>query len=584
VQKRAAFPKIYTHKLEQEMSFSNLKISHRLGVGFGIVLLLLIAVTALGVVGMQRLNHANGELVKENWPKAKLANTALDNARGSIARVFQLMTDGDEKELTVAKQRLGVNTDDFNLALEKLRPLLVTEEGKATLDKSLAARDKYVGSITRVLALKNSGDADQARKLAYSETYAALQAFAKTLRSQIEMQEKSFDEAGAASNATFELVRIELVALGLAALVVGIAFGYWITRSIVRPISAAVRIAETVAAGDLTTRFKPSANDEAGQLLRALEAMNASLLKVVGEVRVGTDSIATAASEIAAGNMDLSGRTEQQASALEETASSMEELTSTVKQNADNARQANQLALSAATVAVKGGDVVSQVVGTMSAINGASRKIVDIIAVIDGIAFQTNILALNAAVEAARAGEQGRGFAVVASEVRNLAQRSATAAKEIKILIGDSVTQVDLGSSLVGQAGATMEEIVASVKRVTDIMGEITFASREQEAGIEQINTAISEMDTVTQQNAALVEQAAAAAAALQEQAGHLAEVVSVFQLNALPPAGAARSAPTPRPMAAPRPARATLRPAPPVARLAKRVDSAPVASDWEQF
>jgi methyl-accepting chemotaxis protein len=267
--------------------------------------------------------------------------------------------------------------------------------------------------------------------------------------------------------------------------------------------------------------------------MQALKGMNANLAKVVGDVRAGTDTIATASSQIAAGNQNLSMRTEEQASSLEETAASMEELTSTVKQNADNARQANQLARTASEVAIKGGNVVNQVVDTMASINASSKKIVDIIGVIDGIAFQTNILALNAAVEAARAGEQGRGFAVVAAEVRNLAQRSAAAAKEIKGLIDDSVGKVDAGSALVGEAGKTMEEIVGSVKRVSDIIGEITAASQEQTSGIEQINQAITQMDQVTQQNAALVEEASAAAQSLQEQAGSLVEAVSVFRLDA---------------------------------------------------
>jgi methyl-accepting chemotaxis protein len=272
----------------------------------------------------------------------------------------------------------------------------------------------------------------------------------------------------------------------------------------VRPLGHAVTVAETVAAGDLSAQIVVESRDEAGQLMHALREMNASLAKVVGEVRMGTELIATASGQIASGNQDLSSRTEEQASSLEETAASMEELTSTVKQNADNARQANQLAVSASEVAVKGGSVVSQVVNTMGSINASSKKIVDIIGVIDGIAFQTNILALNAAVEAARAGEQGRGFAVVASEVRSLAQRSAAAAKEIKTLIGDSVEKVEEGSKQVAEAGRTMDEIVGSVRRVTDIMGEITAASQEQTSGIEQINQAISQMDQVTQQNAAL--------------------------------------------------------------------------------
>jgi methyl-accepting chemotaxis protein len=308
-----------------------------------------------------------------------------------------------------------------------------------------------------------------------------------------------------------------------------------IARSITRPLNAAVKIANTVAAGDLTSRITVQSQDETGQLMCALKGMNESLVKIVTDVRSGTNTLATASSEIASANIDLASRTEEEASSLEETASAMEELTSTVKQNADNARQADQLAVSASDVAVRGGSVVSQVIATMASINDSAKKIVDIIAVIDGIAFQTNILALNAAVEAARAGEQGKGFAVVATEVRQLAQRSAAAAKEIKTLIGDSVEKINHGSRLVDEAGATMDEIVASVKNVTDIMSEITNASREQTSGIEQINLAIAQMDEVTQRNAALVEQEAAAADSLQEQAAQLAHLVSVFKLDKLP-------------------------------------------------
>ncbi len=321
----------------------------------------------------------------------------------------------------------------------------------------------------------------------------------------------------------------------VALAVVLLLFGWLISRGIVRQLGCepeqAAGITRRIADGDLSVAIDLRKNDEAS-VLHAIKAMRDSLAKVVGEVRQGTDTIATASSEIASGNQDLSSRTEQQASSLEQTAASMEELTSTVKQNADNARQANQLAASASEVAVRGGSVVGQVVDTMSAINTSSRKIVDIIAVIDGIAFQTNILALNAAVEAARAGEQGRGFAVVASEVRSLAQRSAAAAKEIKGLIDDSVGKVEAGSQQVAEAGRTMEEIVASVKRVTDIMGEIASASHEQTQGIEQINQAITQMDQVTQQNAALVEEAAVAAGSLQDQAGNLSQLVGVFQLT----------------------------------------------------
>jgi methyl-accepting chemotaxis protein len=312
---------------------------------------------------------------------------------------------------------------------------------------------------------------------------------------------------------------------------IGLA-GWIVLLAITGPLHEAVGIAKKIAVGDLTSDIHVDGSDETAELLQALSEMNQSLMRIVTDVRIATDTIATASGQIASGNMDLSSRTEEQASSLEETASSMEELTSTVKQNADNARQANGLAMSASEVAVKGGTVVSQVVDTMGSINDSSKKIVDIIGVIDGIAFQTNILALNAAVEAARAGEQGRGFAVVATEVRNLAQRSAAAAKEIKTLIGTSVEKVDAGAKLVDQAGATMQEIVDSIRRVTDIMGEITAASQEQTAGIEQVNVAISQMDDTTQQNAALVEEAAAAAQSMQNQATNLSMAVSVFKVN----------------------------------------------------
>ncbi|MQA36930.1 HAMP domain-containing protein [Rugamonas sp. FT29W] len=323
-----------------------------------------------------------------------------------------------------------------------------------------------------------------------------------------------------------------MIALGVAGGLMSLFTAWYITRGIVSPIRHAVRVARTVAGGDLSSNIEVRSRDEIGQLSAALKDMNASLINIVSEVRGGTEAIGTASAEIAAGNMDLSERTERQAGSLEETASSMEELTSTVKQNAANANQANQLAVSASAVAGQGGAVVAQVVDTMASINASARKIVDIIAVIDGIAFQTNILALNAAVEAARAGEQGRGFAVVANEVRNLAQRSAAAAREIKGLIGDSVEQVDAGARLVDQAGVTMTEIVASVRRFTDIMSDIAAASQEQLSGIEHINGAIAEMDQTTQQNAALVEQASAAAATMRDQAAHLQAAVGVFKLS----------------------------------------------------
>jgi methyl-accepting chemotaxis protein len=359
--------------------------------------------------------------------------------------------------------------------------------------------------------------------------------FTEAIDAQFKLNEVALGELTSilhARQSSFRTIQYSLLA-GVALLILLTAVAGWIVlNSITGPMEDAVNIAQKIAAGDLTSDIKVNGTDETAQLLHALKDMNESLMRIVADVRVATDTIATGSAQIATGNMDLSSRTEQQAGSLEETASSMEELTSTVRQNADNARQANSLAMSASEVAIKGGSVVSQVVDTMGSINHSSKKIVDIIGVIDGIAFQTNILALNAAVEAARAGEQGRGFAVVATEVRNLAQRSAAAAKEIKTLIGDSVQKVDTGAKLVDQAGATMQEIVDSIRRVTDIMGEITAASQEQTAGIEQVNVAITQMDDATQQNAALVEEAAAAAQSMQNQANNLSMAVSVFKLT----------------------------------------------------
>mgnify|MGYP006363258139 FL=1 len=331
-----------------------------------------------------------------------------------------------------------------------------------------------------------------------------------------------------------DLQHTEYLMVGILAtvLTITILFAIFIVRSITQPMQQAINIANAIASGDLTKRIEVTSTNETGRLLHALKTMNENLIDLIGKVRIGTDQIFTASGEIASGNSNLSQRTEEQASNLEETASSMEELTSTVKQNADNARQANQLAAGATEVAMKGGAVVGQVVQTMNSINDSSKKIVDIISVIDGIAFQTNILALNAAVEAARAGEQGRGFAVVATEVRTLAQRSAAAAKEIKELISDSVAKVENGTQLVDEAGATMDEIVSAVKRVTDIMSEISAASQEQSSGIEQVNQAVTQMDEVTQQNAALVEEATAAAESMQEQAQALTHAINTFKLS----------------------------------------------------
>lgn len=514
------------------MKLNDLKIGVRLGLGFAILLILLAGTTGIGIAKMGTLNDATEAIVKENWVKAKLANYALDNARGSIARIFEIVASTDDAQSANALQRLQANTSALDDALSKLEPIVTSPEAKERIAHAKELRNHYVGDYGKVLSLIKDGNKDEAAKEAYGDTYKTMHELAEVLRAEINHQETLFDEAGVKSEQTYFSTRNTMLVIGVIALAVGILLAYFITRSILVPLRNALALAETVAAGDLTSQVGETSRDEMGKLLQTLGTMNESLATIVGQVRGGTESMATATGEIATGNMDLSSRTERQAGALEETASSMEELTSTVKQNAENAKQANQMAMAASEVALRGGGVVSEVVSTMGGINESSRKIVDIISVIDGIAFQTNILALNAAVEAARAGEQGRGFAVVAAEVRNLAQRSATAAKEIKALIGDSVEKVDAGSRLVDQAGITMNEVVESIKRVTDIMAEITAASQEQTAGIEQINRAIVEMDDVTQQNAALVEEAAAAAGSLQDQSGALSSLVSVFKLT----------------------------------------------------
>ncbi|MDB5933967.1 MAG: Methyl-accepting chemotaxis protein [Massilia sp.] len=388
-------------------------------------------------------------------------------------------------------------------------------------------------------------------------------------------------EFGAARSWSFVFLALELAAA------VGLCM--WLAAEVARPIHEAVLVARRVAQGDLSNKIDSSARGEAGLLLRTMQEMNDKLVGMIVQVRAGTESIAGGAGEISTGSIELSARTEQQAASLEETASSMEQLTVTVKQNADHAHQASKLAVSASEVAVKGGEVVSEVVGTMASINDSSKRIAEIIGVIDGIAFQTNILALNAAVEAARAGEQGRGFAVVASEVRNLAQRSAAAAKEIKALIDDSVEKVNAGTLLADKAGNTMNEVVTSVKRVTGIIGEIADASAEQTTGIEQVNQAIAAMDQATQQNAALVEEAAAAASSMREHAGSLNRVVSTFVLgaeHARPAAQIHLIASNPaKPAAAKAEARPRARSAAPLrAAAAKRSAVEKPDVDWEEF
>ncbi|TFW28122.1 methyl-accepting chemotaxis protein [Massilia horti] len=510
----------------------NLKIGQRLTLGFGTILALLVVVVWSGLTGMAATNDLLATVVKVNNVSLDAATDMRDAQRMLSIGVRDMILLSTHEELAAQSDSIKQAWKDYDSAEGVINTMTKDDQTRALLKKVAAARASAAPLLAETLDLGRQNRNDEAGHLLRERVVPAMKAWAKALKELGDEQGVRNNEDYVTSERHYAHSRLLLGGVGLAAVLIAIAVGWQITRSITRPLKEAVRIAQTVATGDLTSRIDVHSKDETGQLLQALKEMNAALQNIVGQVRGGTDTIAAASSQIASGNLDLSSRTEQQAGALEETASSMEELTGTVKQNADNARQANQLAESASSVARRGGAVVNEVVSTMSAIHASADKIADIIGVIDGIAFQTNILALNAAVEAARAGEQGRGFAVVASEVRSLAQRSAAAAKEIKTLIDDSVEKVDQGSRLVNQAGTTMDEIVTSVRRVTDIMGEIAAASREQESGIEQINRAIVEMDAVTQQNAALVEQASTAAQALQEQSARLAGVVAVFRLE----------------------------------------------------
>ena len=569
------------------MNFANLKISVRLGLAFGFSLLIIVLMIILSIVQLNEIADKTSAILDKNAVSVISGLEVASLVQENGSRTLEMFITPEQNNRSKLYAAIDANRKKITGLLETIKQQAQTEQEKRAIEQLSVSRTAFVTAFAKNADLIELDQKDEAAALMADSTFPKLKLALADINSLCDLQKASMQQHGKDIKDIIALSRTLMFALGLLALLASALLATWIARSITGPLTVAVAVAKKVAAGDLSAKIEVRSSDETGQLLSALVDMNSNLVQTITQVHSSTAMISTASAEIAAGNADLSARTESQASSLEETASSMEELTSTVKQNADNAKTANQLAISASDVALKGGSIVSQVVNTMGSIKDSSSKIVDIIGVIDSIAFQTNILALNAAVEAARAGEQGRGFAVVAAEVRNLAQRSAGAAKEIKLLIDDSVEKVQHGSQLVGQAGTTMDAIVISVKQVADIMSEITAASQEQSAGIEQVNLAITQMDEITQQNAALVEQAAAAAESMQEQTAALEQVISIFQLGTQHASHAPRPVHTPV-VRAPAKVAAPAKPAVRAVRAApKKISSKPAASttgDWEEF
>ena len=563
------------------MNYKNMKISSRLIFGFGLLTLLIALMGGISVVKTNHLGEAFDQVVNDRYAKIATLNSikeGMHQMSGQLRNAV-IMTNPDDIKAQlneVESVRKGIVEH-----WEWLHKTIKSDKGKELLANAEELRRKYVAVHQRVVGLIAEGKREAAATALLGDLRPVQQAYFAGVDQFVEFQKGLMDEDARQTASDISGMEIFTGAFGVAAIVAAVLLSIWLIRAITRPLGQAVDIAQAVADGDLSMEFDAEGNSETAQLLRALKNMQSSLVKVVSHVRQNAEALASATGEISLGNTDLAQRTEEQAAALEETAASMEQLTGTVHNNAENARQATEVTTSASNIAQRGGDVVERVVETMQGISQSSDKVAEIISVIEGIAFQTNILALNAAVEAARAGEQGRGFSVVASEIRALAQRSSTAAKEIQALISDSVSRVNAGSRLVNEAGSTMTEIVQSVKRVTDMMDEIATASKEQSTGIEQVNTAVSQMEQMTQQNAALVEQASAAAQSLVDQAESLRAAVAVFKIAGQAANEATRTSAAPAPKAgrlvAPVSAPRSL---PGKAKLA----SASAVSEWETF